>query len=98
MKWAEVILVQSTQGNREKMMSNLQELVDEVRLKNQQARIRIYNRERIDTHICIVLLHDRKKEKSGGSRLGLRLTDALKELGQVHRTVWIEIEQKGQSC
>ena len=44
--------------------------------------------------ICIVLFHEGKKTKSGGSRLGLRLVAALQEFSLVHHTVWIEIENE----
>lgn len=54
--------------------------------------IRVFRREKLDSDICIVLFHNGKKSKTGGSPLGLRLVTALKEFGLVHHTVWNEIQ------
>ena len=54
--------------------------------------VRIFHREKLDSDICIVLFHKGNKTKSGASPLGLHLVTALKEIGLVHHTTWIEIE------
>jgi len=93
-KWTEVITVRSNGANANLLASTLKDLMRAVEGEAGLGRIRIYQRERIDTDFSIVLFHHHKKETTGPSRLGVRLSDALKELGQVHHTVWIEMDQR----
>jgi len=43
--------------------------------------------------ICIVLFHNNKKVKPGGSILGLCLVAALEEVGLVNHTIWQKIHR-----
>jgi hypothetical protein len=92
--WTEVITVRSNGANATLLASTLKDLMRAVEGEAGLGRIRIYQRERIDTDFSIVLFHHHKKETTGPSHLGVRLSDALKELGQVHHTVWIEMDPK----
>ena len=94
MSWTEIIMVRSSGKSQKAMASNLRELMNEMDRKNRNANIRIYKRERIDSDICIILIHDREKRNIGKSHLGLRIAAAFAEKGQVHHTVWIEMDQK----
>ena len=91
-QWAEVIMVRSTVSNAKILASTLKELIRDVDREGRSGRIRIYQRERIDTDFCIVLIHDEEKQTSGHSQMGVRLAAALKERGQVHHTVWIAMD------
>ena len=71
-------------------VSTLKELMNDVTRNSKREAIRVFRREKLDTDICIVLFHNEKKSKIGGSPLGLRLVAALKEFGLVHHTVWSE--------
>jgi hypothetical protein len=93
MKWTEVIMVRSTGRTSSVLSSTLKELVKDVSRESGEESIRIFHRENIETDYCIVLFHEEKTARSGGSRLGLRLVAALKEFGMVHHTVWIEMDQ-----
>jgi len=93
-KWTEVIAVRSNGANATLLASTLKDLMRSVEQEAGLGRIRIYQRERIDTDFSIVLFHHHEKETTGPSRLGVRLSDALKELGQVRHTVWIELDRK----
>ena len=92
-KWTEVITVRATGRHSAIIASNLKDLKHEVGRDAGDERIRIYRRERIDTDFCIVLFHHDEKETPGPSRLGERLSASLKELGQVHHTIWIEMDR-----
>ena len=94
MKWVEVITVRSSGRNTNMTASILQELLTDMDRQDKQERIRIYNREEIDTDFCIMLFHEGRKITSNGSRLGLRLKAALKEFGQVHHAVWLEMKSQ----
>ena len=90
MKWSEVIMVRSTGSHAKILAKTLQDLTGNVAKSAGHVEIRVFQREKLDTDICIVLFHDEKKSRTGGSPLGLRLTAALKEFGLVHHTVWRE--------
>jgi hypothetical protein len=92
MKWAEVITVRATGRNSQIIASTLKDLMRDMNRNTGHGRIRIYRRERIATDFCIVVHHHDAKQTSGASPLGVRLSAALKELGQVHHTVWITMD------
>jgi hypothetical protein len=92
MKCAEVITVRSTGGASKVLASTLTELMKDAARRNGNEGIRAFHRERIDTDYCIVLFHEAKKARGGGSRLGLRLVAAFREFGMVHHTVWLEMD------
>jgi len=91
MKWIEIITVRSTGSSSKILALSLQELVNDVVSSANHDRIRIYQRENIETDICVVLFHAMEKLKNKGSSLGLRLVSALREFGSVNHTVWTEI-------
>lgn len=92
MNWIEVIWVRFAGSHLKTIESKLYKLMIDVDRKGRSGRIRIYNREKIETDICIVLFHDMEKVKTGGSRLGLRFVAALKDFGLVNHTVWAELD------
>jgi len=93
MKWIEMITVRSGRRNADIITSTLQDLLNDMVRKDEHERLRIYNRQGIDTDFCIILFHTGRKTTSNGSRLGLRLTAALSELGQVHHVIWREMNK-----
>jgi len=92
MKWSEVIMVRSAGSNSKILASILREIMEDLARDVGREAIRVFRREKLDSDICIVLFHNGKKSKTGGSPLGLRLVTALKEFGLVHHTVWNEIQ------
>jgi hypothetical protein len=93
MKWAEVIMVRSADGNAKMLGATLQNLMNDVARNAKHESIRVFRREKLNTEICIVLFHSGKKTKTGGSPLGLHLVAALKDVGLVNHTIWSEIER-----
>lgn len=92
MKWAEIIILRSPVRSAKMRLSNFKDLIDNVVGQAKQEQILVFCREKLDTDICLVLCHNDEKTETGGSPLGLRLTTALKELGLVRHTIWIEME------
>lgn len=88
MKWAEVIMVRSAGNNSETLDLALETLMDEVEIETGDRTIRVFRHEKLSSDICIVLFHNPKKTKAGGSILGLHLVAALKEIGLVNHTIW----------
>ena len=93
MKWAEVIMVRSAGSSADILDAALQDLMNQVAIEAEHKAVRVFRRENLDSDICIVLFHNRKKVKAGGSILGLHLVAALKEVGLVNHTIWSEIER-----
>ena len=94
MKWIELIHLRSATGNRKILESKLHGLIDEVNREEKGQVIVAYNRILIDSDFSIHILHDSKKPETNGSRLGLRLIDALKEFGLVNHSIWMEMNSK----
>ena len=83
-------MVRSAGSNTKVLANTLQELMVDVARSAGNDDIRVFNRENIETDICIVLFHNEKKSSTGGSPLGLHLAAALKEFGLVYHTIWRE--------
>ena len=92
MKWLEVIMARSVGKNSKVLASTLRELMTDLADDAEHEAIRVCRREKLDSDICIVLFHERKKTKTGGSSLGQRLVAALQEFNLVYHTVWIDME------
>ena len=93
MKWLEVIMVRSAGSNVKILAKTLQDLMADVARHGGSDDIRIFYRENLDTDICIVLFHRRKKTQTGGSPLGLHMVTEFKAVGLVHHTIWNEMAQ-----
>ena len=83
-------MVRSTGSNIKLLAKTVQDLMADVARNAGNDDVRVFHRENIETDICIVLFHNDKKSRTGGSPLGLRLADALEEFGLVYHTVWTE--------
>ncbi len=92
MKWAELITVRSTDCNVKALTSALQELMGDVIRKYGAQRIQMYHRQKIDSDYCIILSHEGKPAFDHGSRLGLRIGEALRAFGMVNHSVWSEMK------
>ena len=94
MKWLEIIELRSVESSRKLIEEQLQSLLNEFGMESKKQEMNVYRRVMIDTDIRIHLLHDSKKVKNSGSRLGLRLVSALKPFGLVNHSIWIEMHSK----
>lgn len=81
----------SAGGNGGLADATLKELMNSVAIESEHEVIRVFRHEKLDSDICIILFHNEKKTRTGGSLLGLNLAAALKEVGLVNHTIWSEI-------
>ena len=86
-----MITIRSGARRTDTVAATLEELLADLAARPQD-QLRIYHREGVDTDFCIILSHEGSKVLTGGSQLGLRLAAALKDLGQVHHAVWMEMK------
>ena len=94
MKRLEIIELRTADSNSELLKSKLQELINEVETETKEQSIKSYSHVTIDTDFSIHLIHESETLEPFGSRLGLRITSALREFGLVHHSVWIEMHGK----
>ena len=93
MKWLEVIHLRVTDQDYERLMPTFNQLLDEIREKENCRMVKLFRRALLETDVCLHLYHDAHHPEDGGSPVGLRLVNALKPLGMVNHTVWMEIEE-----
>jgi hypothetical protein len=91
MKWIEVILLRSMETNRETVETKLRRLIAMENKTDNQRMVQIYCRILVESDFCIHLVHDSEKVEHGGSRLALRLVNALKEFGLVNHSIWVAL-------
>ena len=94
MKWAEIIMVRSACSVTGTWETTLHDLMSLAAVSTERETIRVFRHEKLDSDICIVLLHEGKQPQTGGSILGLNLAAALEEVGLVNHTIWSQILQK----
>ena len=91
MKWLEIIELRPAGIDREELAQKLTGLLSDI--EREVARlegIKSYRRIPVGTDFSIHLMHDTKEIESCGSVLGLRVVEALKELGMVNHSIWQE--------
>jgi hypothetical protein len=92
MKWTELITIRSTECSVKTLTLALRELISDVVREYGAKRIQIYHRQKIDSDFCIILSHEGKPVLNHGSRLGLRIAEALRAFGMVNHSVWSEMK------
>lgn len=83
--------MRSAEINRNLLESKLNRLIGDAEKGTNKQVLRVYSRVLIDTDFSIHLCHDSNEAKHEGSRLGVRIVNALKEFGLVNYSVWVEI-------
>lgn len=90
MRWLEIIELRSVGTNRTEMELQLNSLIDDVNQKMRQQKIKVYSHIAVETDFSIHLHNDSNNTDIGGSSLGQRLANVLKEFGLVNHSVWVE--------
>ena len=90
MKWMEIIELRLSRDNKDQKIQLLKEIIDEFKIELGDKYIKIYGHITLDTDFIIQLKHRSDKVLSNGSRLGIQLISALREIGLVNHNVWQE--------
>lgn len=90
MKWLEIIEVRLSRENRDRKIQLLNDIINEYRIELGKKSIKIYSHISLDTDFIIQLKHNSDKINSNGSKFGIQLVSALKEIGLVNHNVWQE--------
>jgi hypothetical protein len=91
MKWLEVIKLRSA-GKDSGLLEELLLSIDESS-QSGLVELKAYHRVALETDFSVHLLWDSEQPEQNGSALGLRLAQALKELGLTDHSIWIEEER-----
>ena len=94
MGWIEIIELRSSGNHRQKLESEMQELIAEVEEKVGAESITAYRRDSVGTDFSVPLVHDASDVEESGSSLGLHLAATLREFGLVSHTVWVQMKGK----
>jgi len=93
MKWVEIITLRSSSRiNTEFVDELLKELkkVDKPETPKHLAEIRVYHHSIVETDLSIHIYWKSEQGSQHKSSLGLKLSSALKDLGLLNHSVWIE--------
>lgn len=90
MNWIEIIEIRLSRGQREKKIQIMKNLIDEFKVEIGKESITIYNHISLDTDFIIQIKNNTNKATQNGSKLGIQLVSALREIGLVNHNVWIE--------
>jgi hypothetical protein len=90
MKRIEIIRIRLAQGGYKNILTRLQQLVG----GSDDTVVRIYRRAAVESDIAIHLQTQASDSQPAFSEAGQHLVMALKEIGLVNRSVWLEIDRE----
>jgi hypothetical protein len=94
MKWVEIIAVRSPGNINRKIVDEFLNGPDESDTATDKPKhlvdIKIYSHSVVETDLSIHIHWESEKESESKSPLGLRLASALKPLGLLNHSVWVE--------
>jgi hypothetical protein len=98
MKWVEIITLRSASKINGQFIGELLngagESDEATDTPTHLVKIRIYHHSVVETDLSIHIHWESEKESQGKSPLGLRLSSALKPLGLLNYSVWVETDAR----
>ena len=99
MKWVEIITLRSPRKINGQFLDELLKGIRESDLSIDPSKlpveIRIYHHSLVETDLSIHIYWKSEQENHDKSPLGLRLSSALKPLGLLNHSVWVETAVRG---
>jgi len=90
MKWIEVITLRSLVKAKRQLVDELLRQVFKQKESGLAASIRVYHRPAIETDLSIHIHWEDGLQHPSESPLGQQLSYALKGLGLLHHSIWVE--------
>lgn len=90
MKWIEIITLRSLVKANRQLVDELLRQVFQQKESGLSASIRIYHHPTVETDLSIHILWEKEAPPPGKSPLGLQLSYALKGLGLLNYSIWVE--------
>ena len=91
MNWIEIITVRSIEKTNRQLIDELLRQLLEQKESGLAASIRVYHHPTVKTDSSIHLLWETEAQHPGKSPLGQQLSYALKELGLVSYSIWVQV-------
>jgi hypothetical protein len=90
MKWIEIITLRSLVKENRQLVDELLHQVSQQKEPGPAASIRVYHHPTIETDLSIHILWETEAHKPSNSPLGQQLSYALKSLGLLNYSIWVE--------
>ena len=90
MKWVEIITLRSPTRINTQFVDELLKQVDKADIPKHLVEIRIYHHSVVETDLSIHIYWRSEPGSQNKSPLGLKLSYALRNLGLLNHSVWIE--------
>ena len=97
MKWVEIITLRSPARIDTQFVDELVGQVDKSGTPKHLVEIRIYHHSVVETDLSIHLYWESESGSQHKSPLGLRVSYALKNMGLLNHSVWVENSGPGTS-
>jgi hypothetical protein len=92
MKWLEIIKLRSA-GNHTGLLEELFQQIANSDKNVGLVEMKIYHHAALESDLSVHLHWESEKPEKNGSSLGIRLVQALKEVGLIDHSTWIEEEK-----
>lgn len=96
MNWIEIIEIRALYKTKEKLETELQRILTEIKMEEGNMELRIYSRMNLETDFIILIMNVSGSEGSEENQLGIRLNEGLKDYGMVNYSKWHEMNSTGQ--
>jgi len=90
MKWIEIITLRSVDNIHKSLILELLHQIEQNDAADGLTAISFYHQVEVSNNLSIHIHWKSEKESQCKSPLGLRLSSALKPLGLLHHSVWVE--------
>jgi hypothetical protein len=96
MKWVEIITLRSPTRINTQFVDELLEQVDKSDTPKHLVEIRIYHHSKVETDLSIHIYWKSEPGSQHKSPLGLKFSYALRNLGLLNHSVWVETAALGK--
>ena len=95
MNWIEIIEIRVLYKTKDRLETELQGILTEINKEAGYQQLKIYSRVSLETDFVILIMNSSNTEKNGGSQMGIRLNEGLREFGMVNYSKWNEFTAVG---
>jgi len=92
MKWIEIITLRSLAKANRQLIDELLRQILEQKESGLAASIKVYHHTTVETDSSIHIYWEAEAQNPLNSQIGQQLSYALKELGMVSYSIWVQVE------
>ena len=98
MKWIEIITLRSADNIHKSLILELLHQIEQLDTANGLTAISMYHQAEVGNNLSIHIHWKSEPGSQNKSPLGLRFSSALKPLGLLNHSVWVEDEQRSHEA